>query len=120
MQSESNFSIMTDEDFAEMEEIPGVKEGRKMRLTAREEMNRVYAANLAAIRTAGELTQVELAKRLGIGQGSVSNIEGRRDMLLSTLLNYLEATGAEDASVSVTVNGQRIELDLTTLRGVKV
>lgn len=77
-----------------------------------QEMDRVYAANLAMIRKAARLTQVEMAQRLGIGQGAVSRLENRDDMLLSTLLDYLTATGVESASLVVTVKGQRIELDL--------
>lgn len=84
---------------------------------AAEEMDRIYAMNLAMIRKAGQLTQVEVAKRLGVGQGVVSRLENRNDMLLSTLFDYLMATGAEGASIVVTVHGLRIELDLARLRG---
>jgi hypothetical protein len=35
-----------------------------------EEMNRVYAMNLAMIRKAAQLTQVEVARRLGVGQAA--------------------------------------------------
>ncbi|MET8004161.1 helix-turn-helix domain-containing protein [Nonomuraea glycinis] len=82
---------------------------------AAEEMDRVHAMNLAMIRKAGQLTQVEVAKKLGVGQGVVSRLENRNDMLLSTLFDYLTATGAESASIVVTVHGRRIELDLAQL-----
>jgi hypothetical protein len=36
-------------------------------------------------------------------------------MLLSTLYDYLTATGAETASIVVTVHGYKIELDLGQL-----
>ncbi len=81
-----------------------------------EEMDRVYAMNLAMIRKAAQLTQVEVAKRLGVGQAAVSRLENRGDMLLSTLYDYLTATGADAASIVVVVHGQRIELDLGSLR----
>ena len=81
-----------------------------------EEMDRVYAMNLAMIRKAAQLTQVEVARRLGIGQAAVSRMENRGDMLLSTLYDYLTATGADTASIVVTVHGHRIELDLGSLR----
>ena len=85
-----------------------------------EEMDRVYAMNLAMIRKAAQLTQVEVAKRLGVGQAAVSRMENRADMLLSTLYDYLTATatgaGADAASIVVVVHGQRIELDLGSLR----
>jgi transcriptional regulator with XRE-family HTH domain len=81
-----------------------------------EEMDRVYAMNLAMIRKAAQMTQVEVARKLGVGQGVVSRLEHRDDMLLSTLYDYLTATGAEGASIVVIVHGHRIELDLSLLR----
>jgi DNA-binding XRE family transcriptional regulator len=69
-----------------------------------DDMDRAYAMNLAMIRKAAQLTQVEVAKRLGVGQAAVSRMESRGDMLLSTLYDYL------------TVHGRRIELDLGSLR----
>src|ERR1700681_2288707 len=50
-----------------------------------EEMDRVDAMNLAMIRKAAQMTQVEVARKLGLGQGVVSRLEHRDDMLLSTL-----------------------------------
>ena len=82
---------------------------------AAEEMDRVYAMNLAMIRKAAQMTQVEVARKLGVGQGAVSRLENRGDMLLSTLHHYLTATGADAASIVVTVHGHRIELDLGRL-----
>jgi len=84
--------------------------------TAAEEMDRAYAMNLAMIRKAGQMTQVEVAKKLGVGQAVVSRLENRDDMLLSTLFDYLMATGAEGASIVVTVHGLKVELDLGQLR----
>ncbi|MBO3746162.1 helix-turn-helix domain-containing protein [Streptosporangiaceae bacterium NEAU-GS5] len=84
--------------------------------SAVEEVDRVYAMNLAMIRKAGQMTQVEVAKKLGVGQGVISRLENRTDMLLSTLYDYLVATGAENAGIVVTVHGRRIELDLAQLR----
>jgi transcriptional regulator with XRE-family HTH domain len=79
-------------------------------------MDRAYAMNLATIRKAAQLTQVEVAKRLGVGQAAVSRMESRGDMLLSTLYDYLTATGADPASIVVVVHGRWIELDLGSLR----
>jgi DNA-binding transcriptional regulator YiaG len=78
------------------------------------ETDRLYAENLAAIRKAGNLTQVELAKAMGVAQSEISRIESRPDMLLSTLASYLAATG-EHPRVVVTVAGHDIEIDLTSL-----
>ena len=81
-----------------------------------EEMDRIYAMNLAMIRKAAQMTQVEVARKLRVGQGVVSRLERRSDMLLSTLYDYLTATGADSASIVVTVHGRRVELDLGRLR----
>jgi DNA-binding transcriptional regulator YiaG len=51
--------------------------------------------SLSALRKAQKLTQVRLAKKLGIKQESVSNIETRADMLISTLRGYVKAVGGE-------------------------
>src|SRR5215469_7212849 len=86
---------------------------------AAEEMDRVYAMNLAMIRKAAQMTQAEVARKLGVGQAAVSRLESREDMLLSTLYDYLTATGADAASIVVIVHGQRIELDLGTIRTLR-
>ena len=82
-------------------------------------MDRAYAMNLAMIRKAAQLTQVEVAKRLGVGQAAVSRMESCGDMLLSTLYDYLTATGADAASIVVVMHGRRIELVLGSLRAQK-
>ena len=74
--------------------------------------DREHAMHLAAIRKAADLTQVELAERMGIKQSAVSGLEGRGDMLLSTLASYLRAAGASDARVVVTIGGREIEYAL--------
>ena len=84
-----------------------------------EEMDRAYAMNLAMVRKAAQLTQAEVARKLGVGQAAISRLEGREDMLLSTLYDYLTATGADTASIVVSVRGRRIELDLKALRSIR-
>jgi DNA-binding transcriptional regulator YiaG len=95
---------------------PGMTErvGEIREASARED--RIYALNLATIRKAAELTQDDLAQRLGIDQSVVSKTERREDMLLSTLMDYLSAAGVEDAKMVVRVNGREIELDLRSLQ----
>lgn len=78
------------------------------------EADRVYAENLAAVRRAADLTQVELAKALGVAQSEISRIESRPDMPLSTLASYLAAAG-DHPRVVVTIAGHDIEVDLTRL-----
>lgn len=84
-----------------------------------EELDRVYAMNLAMIRKAAQMTQAEVARKLGVGQGAVSRLENRSDMLLSTLYDYLTATGADAASIVVIVHGHKIELDLGQLHAAQ-
>lgn len=48
---------------------------------------------LRDIRTAAARTQQELARTLGVGQDTISRIERRSDLLLSTLRRYVEAMG---------------------------
>jgi transcriptional regulator with XRE-family HTH domain len=48
---------------------------------------------LRHLRQARDLTQQSMAKLLHIDQASVSKIEQRSDMLLSTLRSYIEAMG---------------------------
>jgi DNA-binding XRE family transcriptional regulator len=48
---------------------------------------------LRELRKARKLTQVRMAKQLGITQDSVSRLEKRSDLLLSTLRKAVEAMG---------------------------
>src|ERR1035437_3226971 len=48
---------------------------------------------LRELRHARKLTQVRIAKTLGINQDSVSRLEKRTDLLLSTLRKTVEAMG---------------------------
>ncbi|NYZ69628.1 XRE family transcriptional regulator [Endozoicomonas sp. SM1973] len=53
------------------------------------------AMPLAELRQALELSQKTLAESLDITQASVSKIEQRTDMYISTLRRYIEAMGGE-------------------------
>lgn len=48
---------------------------------------------LRELRHARQLTQVKMAKKLGVTQDSVSRLEKRSDLLLSTLRKTVEAMG---------------------------
>ena len=50
---------------------------------------------LQELRKARELTQVHMAKALNVRQESISKLENRSDMMLSTLRGYIEAMGGE-------------------------
>ena len=64
----------------------------RARLDARLEQA-VTAMPLDKLRKARSMTQTALAERLQTDQGSVSKLEGRTDMYLSTLREYVEALG---------------------------
>ena len=72
--------------------------------------------DLADLRRKAGVTQVQLAGALNTSQGQISRIERQSDMLLSTLSAYLTALGVS-ARLTITVNGQTIEHDLTTSEG---
>jgi len=55
----------------------------------------LLAMDLVELRGKVELTQEELAGRLEISQSNVSRLERRRDMLISTLRDVVEALGGE-------------------------
>jgi DNA-binding XRE family transcriptional regulator len=48
---------------------------------------------LDELRSARQLTQAGLANILGVDQGSISKLEHRTDMYISTLRSYVEAMG---------------------------
>jgi DNA-binding XRE family transcriptional regulator len=48
---------------------------------------------LRELRKAYHLTQMEIAKNLGVGQDSICKLEKRTDLLLSTLANYIQSLG---------------------------
>ncbi len=52
-------------------------------------------ATLKDLRQAVERTQEDLAAELGVGQDTISRLEQRSDMLLSTLKRYVEAMGGK-------------------------
>lgn len=63
---------------------------------ARQHGNGVDAAKVATLkdlRKATRHTQEDLAIALGVGQGTISRIEKRDDMLVSTLQHYIESVG---------------------------
>jgi len=67
---------------------PGSRADNEQRV--REELQRMA---LDELRSAKKLTQADLAEMLGVPQSSISRIEQRADMYLSTLRNYIQAIG---------------------------
>jgi transcriptional regulator with XRE-family HTH domain len=54
-----------------------------------------YADSLRVVRQALSKTQAEIGAGLGLSQNAVSQLEGRSDLLLSTLRRYVKALGAD-------------------------
>ena len=52
-------------------------------------------ATLKDLRQAAQQTQEQLAATLGVGQDTISRLERRSDMLLSTLRHYVEGMGGK-------------------------
>lgn len=104
------------EKIARARAIPGVAEASATIQAEMAAEDARYAAGLAEIRKAADLTQTALADAMGVPQTAVSRIERRHDMLLSTLNSYLQAAG-EHPRLVVTIGGQDIELDLGALVG---
>ena len=89
---------------------------RRAKISARSQELIGEEMALQHVRKALDLTQEQMAKLLGIGQDSVSRIENRSDMLISTLRTYIEAMGgslkvvAEFPDGRVTLAGFGVEL----------
>ena len=61
----------------------------------RVEARAMELANLKDLRQAVQQTQEQLAATLGVRQDTISRLEKRSDMLLSTLRHYIESMGGK-------------------------
>jgi transcriptional regulator with XRE-family HTH domain len=66
---------------------------------------------LEELRGAKQLTQSDMAEMLDVPQSSVSRIEQRADMYLSTLRNYIHAVGGELRIQAVFPDGGTVVID---------
>src|SRR6267142_725102 len=73
--------------------IEDIGKARRKRVEARAAALIAEEMTLQELRQARKLTQVRLAKALGISQDGVSRLEKRSDLLLSTLRKSVEAMG---------------------------
>lgn len=73
--------------------IKGLGTARRKKIEARAAQLIAEEMTLRELRHARKLTQVRMAKALGITQDSVSRLEKRSDLLLSTLRKTVEAMG---------------------------
>jgi DNA-binding XRE family transcriptional regulator len=82
------------------ETISALPPDRRITVEARAAELIAEELSLQELRKAMRLTQVELADRLGVRQDTISRLEQRADMLLSTLQSYVEAMGGRLAIVA--------------------
>ncbi len=66
---------------------------RRKKVAARAAQLIAEEMTLQELRQARRLTQVRMAKKLGIGQDGVSKLEKRADLMISTLRKTVEAMG---------------------------
>lgn len=66
---------------------------RRKKIEARASQLIAEEMTLQELRRARKLTQVRMAKELGIGQDGVSKLEKRADLMISTLRKTVEAMG---------------------------
>jgi DNA-binding XRE family transcriptional regulator len=75
------------------QKMKSLSAGRRKKIEARAAALIAEEMTLQELRRARKLTQVRLAKALGISQDGVSRLEKRSDLLLSTLRKSVEAMG---------------------------
>ena len=92
----------------------GFSEERLARIRAKSDAFIAEYSSLMDFRQAAGLTQEQLAERVSVSQESISRLEKRTDMHLSTLRRYIEAMGYELELTAVRKNdeGLPIKLDL--------
>lgn len=83
---------------------------REARIKARvdEELKKMH---LPELRQAQQYTQTQLAEVLKVPQSSISKIEQRTDMYVSTLRSYVEALGGDLQIKVVFPDGAEIQID---------
>ncbi|MGH8210556.1 MAG: helix-turn-helix domain-containing protein [Steroidobacteraceae bacterium] len=75
--------------------MAGLSSERRKRVEARAAKLVAEERSLRDLRQAHNLTQQRMAKKLGVKQHSISRLEQRSDMLLSTLRDYIGKMGGE-------------------------
>jgi transcriptional regulator with XRE-family HTH domain len=68
---------------------------RRQKVEARAQELIAEELTLQDLRKARQLTQEQMAQTLNIGQDSISRLEKRSDMMLSTMRSYVQAMGGE-------------------------
>ena len=92
------------------DKIAGLDPARRRRVEERAAELIAEEMTLCELRKARRLTQVSVARQLGITQDGVSRLERRSDLLLSTLRRTVEAMGGSLSLVARFPDGPPVEL----------
>jgi transcriptional regulator with XRE-family HTH domain len=92
------------------EKIKKLSAAQRKKVAARAATMIAEEMTLRDLRRARKLTQVRIAKELGISQDSVSRLEKRSDILLSTLRRTIEAMGGHLSLVAEFLDQQPVVL----------
>ena len=90
--------------------IKKLSPGQRRQVDARAAELIAEELTLRELRVARKLTQVKMAKKLGITQDSVSRLEKRSDLLLSTLRKTVQAMGGNLSLVAEFPDRKRVIL----------
>ena len=92
------------------EKLSALPAARRKRIAKR--LNQLIATEMTMqeLRKARKITQVSLAKTLGVKQEQISRIEKRTDMHISTLKRSIEAMGGSLMLVAEFPNGAPVKL----------
>jgi DNA-binding XRE family transcriptional regulator len=87
-------------------------EDEKEEIKQESEALKVEYSSLQAIRKRLGLSQQDLANSMGIKQVSISKLENRDDMKISTLKEYFQGLGATNMTINIKVQDKEFQLDL--------
>jgi DNA-binding XRE family transcriptional regulator len=77
------------------QKLRAIPAGRQKKIACRTEELIAQEMTMRELRKARNITQVELARTLGVKQEQISRIEKRTDLHISTLRRSVEAMGGE-------------------------
>jgi DNA-binding XRE family transcriptional regulator len=92
--------------------IAALPENRREKIAARTRELIAEELSLRELRKAMHKTQVAVARRLKVGQDTISKIEARSDMFISTLRGYVKAMGGELTLVATFPDRPPVRLDV--------
>lgn len=92
------------------EKLNALPAARRKRIKERAEVLVAEELTMRELRKARKITQVQMAKALGIKQEQISRLEKRTDLHLSTLRRSIEAMGGELTLIANFPDGAPIRL----------